>query len=114
MCVILDISSIHRVEASRTRISPLDVILQFIPTEWTDEPPSLGRHMFGALKAICRRLFVHHCKAAEDAAVALSDTVPFLLEGWPAFEVAVVEKGWGIQEDELGDPPDGHDEEDLA
>jgi hypothetical protein len=67
--------------------------LHFIPAGWTDEVQPLDRDVFGALKAICRRLFASHCDAAEDATVAKSDAVRFLLEAWSAIEGALIEKG---------------------
>jgi hypothetical protein len=110
--LILDLYSAHRAEANRTCAAELQIVLHFIPAGWTDELQPLDRDVFGALKRICRRLFASHCDAAEDVAVARSDAVKFLLQAWSDLEVAVIEKGWGISEDERGDTANADDEED--
>jgi hypothetical protein len=37
-----------------------------------------------------------------------------LLKAWCALDLGVIENGWGICEDELGDPTDGDHEKDPA
>jgi hypothetical protein len=72
--------------------------------------------VFGALKAMCRRLFPvcwHDCEAR----VAKPDAVAFLREARDRLEARVVEKGRGIYEDvhgQWGDECDSDDDfEDL-
>jgi hypothetical protein len=89
----------------------LGVALHFIPAGWTDERQLLDCYVCGALKSIYLRLYACYCTAAENASVRKADTVSFLIESWDLLEVAAIEKGWGVYEDELGDMVDD-DEED--
>jgi hypothetical protein len=92
----------------------LIILLHFIPARWTGELQPLEQYVFGALKAICRKLFARHYTAGNDVTVTKSDVPRFLLEAWSALEVAVIEKGWGIYEDDIGDTADADDEDDST
>jgi hypothetical protein len=89
----------------------LGIILHFIPVGSTDEFQAPDCCVFGALKAICRRLFARHCDAAEAIAVRISDAMQFLPEAWDLLEVNVIEEGWNAYKDELGDLTDDNDED---
>jgi hypothetical protein len=79
--------------------------LYFIPVGWTDELQPLDRYVFGALKAVCRRLFTSFCHEA-GTRVTKPDAVAFLREDWDCLNPHVVEKGWGVYEDICGDRSD--------
>jgi hypothetical protein len=109
--LILDCYSVHRSRESRELAAHLGIVLHFIPAGWTDELQPLDRYIFGALKAMCKRLFHQFCQA-EDPAIRRRDAVSFLCQAWEDLATHVVEKSWGIYEDALGGPLDfGEDPE---
>jgi hypothetical protein len=59
-----------------------------------DVPRPCAVPVFGAVKAMCRRLFTVCCHDCE-ARVAKPDAVAFLREARGRLEARVVEKGWG-------------------
>jgi hypothetical protein len=103
MDLILDCFSVHRSRETHECAKRLKIQLHYIPPGWTDELQPLDRYVFGALKAICRRLFCRHCQES-DANVRRPDAARFAQEAWDALETHIVEKGWGIFEDALGSP----------
>jgi hypothetical protein len=67
--------------------------------------------VFGALKAMSRRLFPVCCNDCE-ARVAKPDAVAFLREARDRLEARAVEKGRGISDDVHGDGSDECDSDD--
>jgi hypothetical protein len=109
--LILDCFSVHRSAATRQCAAALNIQLHYIPPGWTDELQPLDRYVFGALKAICRRLFSRHCQEL-DPSVKRPDAARFVQEAWDALETHILEKGWGIFEDALGLPDSDDDDDD--
>jgi hypothetical protein len=91
----------------------LGIIFHFVPAGWDDELQRFHHYFFGALKAVYRRLSATHCDAAEGIAIRRFDAVQFPLETWDLLEVSVIEKGWGVPEDETGDLADNDDDDPL-
>jgi hypothetical protein len=71
----------------------------------------LDRYIFGALKAMCRRLFHRYVQNHPDGHTTKPDAIRFLIEAWASLTVGVLQKAWGIYEDILGDIEDDSDEE---
>jgi hypothetical protein len=101
--LLLDCYSVHRANEIRPLAAELGIELHYIPAGWTDELQPLDRYVFGAMKAMCRRLFQRHCDRSEDGRVSRSDAIKFLVRIWELLEVRVIEKGWGVYEDADGD-----------
>jgi hypothetical protein len=110
--LILDCYSVHRSAATRGFAAELGIFLHFIPPGWTDELQPLDRYIFGALKSTCRRLFQRFCMGIEGERIRIADGVQFLKEAWDRLETKVIEAGWGIYEDALGDVSEADDESD--
>jgi hypothetical protein len=109
--LILDAYSVHRAESSRRLASSSGIHLHFIPAGWTDELQPLDRYVFGALKAIGRRLFHRHCQMHDDGRTRKPDAIKFLIEAWEGLTIQVLQKAWGIYEDILGDAQDDEDDD---
>jgi hypothetical protein len=104
--LILDSCSVHRSRETKTYAKELNIEVHFIPPGWTDEPQPLDRYVFGAMKSMCRRLFQRFCQCSDDGRVKTRDAVQFLIQCWDGLETRVIEKGWGISEDGLGEADD--------
>jgi hypothetical protein len=61
---------------------------------------------------MCRRAFQRFCDANPGNRIRTADAVHFLREAWTILETKVIEAGWGIYEDALGNPGESDDEGD--
>jgi hypothetical protein len=105
---ILDCYSVHRLRETREYADQIGIELDHIPPGRTGELQPLDRYVFGALKAICRRLFHCHCQHTNNG-VKRPDAAVFLQEAWVSLETRIIGKGWGIFEDAF-EGPDADDE----
>jgi hypothetical protein len=58
------------------------------------------------MKFICRRSFQRFCLWSEDGHVKTREAIQFLIQAWDELEIRVIEKGWGLYEDVLGEADD--------
>jgi hypothetical protein len=55
--LVLDCYSVHRDATVRSEAEALNIFLEFLPPGMTDAFQPLDRYVFGAMKAMCRRLY---------------------------------------------------------
>jgi hypothetical protein len=104
--LILDSSSVRRSRETKIYAQELNIELHFIPPGWTDELQPLDRYVLGVMKSMRRRLFQRFFQHSDDERVKTQDAVHFLIQAWDGLETRVIEKGWTIYEDVLGEADD--------
>jgi hypothetical protein len=108
LVVVAKILDAVTMNCGRTFAAGLGITLHFISLGWTGEPPD--RHVFGALKPMCRRLFQRFCDGIQGERVRTVNAVQLLREAWDQLETKGTQEGWGIYKDRLG-PPEESDNE---
>ena len=88
--LILDLHSSHRTSDVKTLAESLDITLHYIPAGATDQLQPLDRRVFGALKAIARRLFRQRSCEKRTLKQACAD----LREAWENLGTDTLEEAW--------------------
>jgi hypothetical protein len=97
--LILDLFAAHRAEKIKKYAKRLGIKLWFIPAGYTDELQPLDRGVFGAMKAMFRRLFEQALRTCLGNRIGKLEAIQILIGIWNELSLASIRKGWSIYED---------------
>jgi hypothetical protein len=107
--LILDCYAVHRSKDVREFAANLGIRLWFIPAGHTDTLQPLDRAVFGAIKAMFRRLFELLRRGTPGGKVTKSNAMDILSNIWRDLSIDAIHAGWAIYEDDFGPEEDDDD-----
>jgi hypothetical protein len=104
--LILDLYPVHRSDQIKKYAKARHIRLWFIPAGFTDELQPLDRAVFGAMKAMFRRLFEEVWRGTPDKRASRLAAIQLLKEIWQTLSVNSIRKGWSIYDTSFGTADD--------
>jgi hypothetical protein len=107
--LILDCYSLHRSDDTKRCATRRGIQLSFILAGFTDELQPLDRAVFGAVKAMFRRIFEELLRQSPNRRLTKATALQILKEIWARPSPASIRVGWSIYEDDFGPDDDADD-----
>ena len=96
-----DCYSVHRNNEIKEQAKKKNINLIFIPPGLTDKCQPLDMHVFGALKAKARKMWLDYCISNKDAVFSKRIAGSILIRAWNELSDLTIDKAWSVYEEEI-------------